>query len=174
MLLRCLSANPQTPLPTRLPEVVWRRGIDLDPVDVHNTNATRWLEALVWPGEGDRLARLRAALQVARQQRPQVVQRDLRDALQPVVAGVPVSATLVVFHSAVLAYVPANERAAFVEQVRKLGAVWIANEAAAVLPEVQQQIGDDELAAHQGNFLLSWNGTPVAWTDPHGEWISWR
>ncbi len=57
--LRCECRGPDTPLPTRLPEVVWRAGSDLDPIDVQDEDAVRWLEALIWPGEGDRLARLR-------------------------------------------------------------------------------------------------------------------
>ena len=152
----------------------WRRGIDLDSVDVESESATRWLEALGWPGEGDRLARLRAALSIARQAPPLVVRRDLRESLQPIVAGVPAGATLVVFHSAVLAYVPADDRAAFAAQVGRMDCVWIANEGAGVLKDLQQHIDDDELAAHRGHFLLSRDGVPVAWTDPHGAWLAWR
>ena len=142
----------------------WRRGIDLDSVDVERESATRWLEALG----------LRAALSIARQAPPLVVRRDLRESLQPIVAGVPAGATLVVFHSAVLAYVPADDRAAFAAQVGRMDCVWIANEGAGVLKDLQQHIDDDELAAHRGHFLLSRDGVPVAWTDPHGAWLAWR
>ncbi|MER7753846.1 DUF2332 family protein [Kitasatospora sp. NPDC097643] len=32
-----------------MPEVVWRAGTDLNPVDVRAEDDMRWLEALVWP-----------------------------------------------------------------------------------------------------------------------------
>ena len=82
----------------------------------------------MWPGEGDRLSRLRAALDIARREPPLVVRADLLDDLGAVVADVPSGATLVIFHSAVLTYVPPEHRDGFATQVAKLGAVWIANE----------------------------------------------
>ena len=174
VLLRCERRSSSTPVPNGLPEVVWRAGIDLDPVDPRDESATRWLEALVWPGEGDRLARLRGAIEVARQDPPRVLKADLRADLGKIIADVPSGATLVIFHSAVLAYVPSKDRDAFAAQVARLGAVWVANEGAGVLLAVRRQVGDDELAEHQGHFLLSGDGNPIAWADPHGSWLHWR
>jgi hypothetical protein len=57
-VLRCRPEGT-VPLPNRLPEVVWRAGLDLEPVDVRDDDAVRWLELLVWPGEEYRLADLR-------------------------------------------------------------------------------------------------------------------
>lgn len=174
VLLHCEPRGSSTPMPNGLPEVVWRAGIDLDPVDPRDESATRWLEALVWPGEGDRLARLRAAIEVARQDPPRVLKADLRSDLSEIIAEVPSGATLVIFHSAVLAYVPSEDRDAFAAEVARLGAVWVANEGAEVLPAVRRQVGDNELAEHQGHFLLSRDGNPIAWADPHGSWLHWR
>src|SRR5438876_1078624 len=42
-------------------EIVRRRGIDTHPVDVTTEEGARLLEAFVWPGQPERLARLRAA-----------------------------------------------------------------------------------------------------------------
>jgi hypothetical protein len=161
-------ARGGTPLPARGVEVVWRAGLDLEPVDVHDADQVAWLEALVWPGEGDRLTLLRAALAVARADPPRVVAGDLRHNLVELAAEAPAGATLVVFHTAVLAYVadPA-ERAAFADTVRRLGAMWIANEALGVLGDT----GDEPWP--RGRFLLSRDGRPVAWTDPHGTAIDW-
>ena len=174
VLLRCELRGSGAPMPDGAPEVVWRAGIDLDPVDLRDDSAVRWLEALVWPGEGDRLCRLRAAIEVARQHPLRIVRRDLRTGIDDIVAGAPSGATLVVFHSAVLAYVAAPDRDAFAASVARLGAVWIAGEGAAVLPAVERRVGDDELGEHQGDFLLSRDGQPVAWADPHGSWLQWR
>ena len=174
VLLHCEPRGSSTPTPNRLPDVVWRAGIDLDPVDTRDESATRWLEALVWPGEGDRLARLRAAIEVARQDPPRVLRADLRADLSEIIAEVPSGATLVIFHSAVLAYVPSDGREAFAADVARLGPVWVANEGADVLPAVRRQVGDNELAEHQSHFLLSRDGNPIAWADPHGSWLQWR
>jgi len=80
--------------------------------------------------------------------------------------------TLVIFHTAVLAYVaePA-EREAFAVEAMRLADCWIANEVPAALPGLHSSFVEE---AH-GRFLLSVAGKPAAWTDPHGaalEWIS--
>jgi hypothetical protein len=63
-------------LPSRLPEIASRLGIDPLPVDVDDPAATRWLQACVWPDQWDRLERLRTALDLARQHRVEVVRDD--------------------------------------------------------------------------------------------------
>ena len=64
-----------------LPEVVWRGGIDLNPLDVRDDDAMRWLETLVWPEHDDRRARLAAAVGLAREDPPTLVRGDLYEAL---------------------------------------------------------------------------------------------
>jgi hypothetical protein len=160
-------ASPGTPLPRGI-DVVWRAGLDLEPVDLHDDDSVAWLEALVWPGEGERARLLSEALAVARADPPRVVAGDLRRDLPALAAEAPRDATLVVFHTAVLAYVadPADRRA-FADAVSALGAVWVANEA----PDVLTDPGDEPWP--RGRFLLTRDGEPVAWTDPHGTAIDW-
>ena len=64
------AINAATPVPTRPPRVVWRAGLDLNPVDLADPAEVAWLEALVWPEQTDRLARLRAAIMIAAEQKP--------------------------------------------------------------------------------------------------------
>src|SRR5882724_8290734 len=45
--LRCAVAGP-APLPSELPTIAWRRGLDLQPVDVRDAEAAAWLLACVW------------------------------------------------------------------------------------------------------------------------------
>ena len=59
---------------------------------------------------------------------------DLLDVLPDLAAEAPADATLVVFHSAVLAYLDAEARSAFVDSVSTLPGHWISNEGAQVLP----------------------------------------
>lgn len=34
-----------------MPQITWRAGIDLAPVDVMDHEACAWLETLIWPGQ---------------------------------------------------------------------------------------------------------------------------
>ncbi|WP_425299078.1 DUF2332 family protein [Rhizobium sullae] len=83
----------------------------------------------------------------------------------------PKDATLVVFHTAVLDYVsdPAD-REAFAEQVMRLSPYWVSNEFPRVFPCIATCAGKRR---PPGRFLLSMNGCPVAWTDPHGASLEW-
>jgi len=108
------AINAATPVPTRLPRIVWRAGLDLNPVDLADPAEVAWLEALVWPEQTDRLARLRAAIMIAAEQRPRLVKGDLRTDVAALAREAPKDATLVIFHTAVLAYIsPAAEREEF-------------------------------------------------------------
>jgi hypothetical protein len=168
----CCRAGAGTPLPPRNVEVVWRGGLDLNPVDLGDEAEVRWLEALVWPGEEYRLPRLRAACAVARAMMPPVAKGDLRTDLPGLAAQAPAGATLVVFHTAVLAYVLGGaDRQAFARSVADVGAVWIANEAPSVIPGIPDLIGERPDPAA---FLLCVDGEPTAWTDGHATWIEWR
>jgi hypothetical protein len=163
--------NALTPLPARNVEVVWRAGLDLEPIDVCDPEQTAWLEALVWPGEGNRLELLRMALDIARDDPPPLTRGDLRHDVPALAAQAPSDATLVIFHTAVLAYVPAPaDRAAFARTVDGLGAVWIANEAPRLLDEKPP---DHPWPSGFDPFLLTRNHHPVAWVDPHGASIHW-
>jgi len=164
-------ADPRTPVPAVHPTIAWRAGIDLNPLDVRNDDDMKWLETLVWPDQPERLARLRAAIATARAEPPPIVRGDLLTALLDLVASAPKDATVVVFHTAVLAYIadPAA-RADFARLVRKLNVAWISNEVPRVFPDIAEKC---PTSGPPGAFLLAVNGEPTAWTDPHGAWIEW-
>jgi hypothetical protein len=165
--LSCTPRGP-VPLPDRLPAITWRAGLDLSPLDVTSDDDVRWLSCLVWPGEGDRAPRLAAAVAAARRDPPVVHRGDLLTDLPALAAQAPADATLVVYHSAVLAYVTPADRQRFASTVRALPAVWLSNEGPAILPGIP-------LPAHQGApFVLVRDGqTPLALTDGHGTWLQW-
>ena len=161
----------EVPLPAAAPRIAWRRGIDLNPIDLRYEEGAGWLETLVWPGQQQRAQRLRAAIAVARQELPIVVQGNLLTDLEALAATAPQDATLVVFHSAVLAYVaPRAARDRFAETVRRINAIWISNEAPSVFPSSAESAPP---APTPGSFLLALNGRPLAWTGPHGQSIDW-
>ncbi len=115
-------------IPQRVPEVVWRAGIDLNPLSADDPDAVAWLTALVWPEHEERRERLRAALALAATDPPRVVRGDATERLAEVAAEAPADASLVVFHTAVLAYLDDAGRRAFRDAVTALDAVWLANE----------------------------------------------
>lgn len=150
--------------PRAMPQVAWRAGIDLDPVDVTDDDACAWLETLVWPEHDERRARLRAALALARTDPPRVVGGDLLDALPALAAEAPRDATLVVLSSAVLTYLDPAARARFVDLVRTLPGHWLSNEGPQVLPSTSAHVSD---RVDRG-FVVALDGQAQAFADPHG------
>lgn len=169
-VFRC-AVTGRAPLPTALPRIVWRAGLDLNPLDVASGEDAAWLEALIWPEQEERRRNLRAALAVARRDPPRVVRGDLLRDLAPLMAEAPPEATLVVCHTAVLAYVtPPETRQRFVDSVRGSRAVWISNEAPRVFPDIAARTTQP---APHWRFLLAVDGEPRAWTGPHGQSLEW-
>jgi len=165
--LRCVPRGP-VPLPERLPVIAWRAGLDLNPLDVTDDDDVHWLSCLVWPGEGDREERLAAAVAAARRDPPAIYRGDLLTDLPALAAQAPAGATLVIFHSAVLAYVAPEGRRRFSGTVRSLPAVWLSSEAPGVVPGVSVP------ACQGGPLVLIRDGrTPLACADGHGAWVHW-
>lgn len=169
-----LAASPsgELPVPTRHPEVAWRGGVDLNPLDVQDADAMAWLTTLVWPEQDARRERLRAAVQVALQEPTAIVAGDLFDALPGLLDQAAEHGTPVVFHSAVIAYLEPADRARFHELMTVLvgdGACrWVSNEAPQVLPEVT---GAYDVPA--GRFVTALDGVPVALSHGHGHALEW-
>jgi len=170
--IRCTIAG-DGPVPVAVPEVVARIGIDLNPLDITDPDVRAWLRALIWPGPqaAERLARLDAAAEVAGRDPARMLRGDVLERLPEALDLVPAGVTPVVFHTAVLIYLPGTRRQEFVEQVRSLPVRWIAQEAPGALPDVAAALAPGEEA--EGRFLLSMDGAPRAWTAPHGGRIDW-
>jgi hypothetical protein len=164
--LRCAVRGP-VPLPAGVPAIAWRAGLDLNPLDVTRDDDVRWLSCLVWPGESDRETRV-AAAGAAPPPEPPVYRGDLLTDLPALAARAPAGTTLVIFHSAVLAYVAPGDRERFAQTVRGLPAVWLSNEAPGVVP------GLPLTEFRAGTFVLGQGGrTPLAFADGHGTWLHW-
>lgn len=156
--------------PSRLPDIAWRAGVDLDPVDVSDADSLAWLEALVWPEHDERRARLRAAAEVLVADPPQLVRGDILERTPELVAAAPQGARIVVFHSAVLAYLDQEHRREFAELMLGMpGVTWLSNESPRVVPEIAAKAESAISEETKGRMLLSVNGEPVALTGPHGQ-----
>jgi hypothetical protein len=155
-----------------MPDVAARIGIDLSPLDVTDPDDLAWLRALVWPGpvEAERLQRLDAAAAIAAQEPPTLLAGDLLDRLPDALALVPDGVTPVVLHTAVLPYVGAARREAFVERVRSLPVRWVAQEAPGMVPGT----GPVAPGGWGPDFDLSVDGRPLAHAAPHGGRLDWQ
>ncbi len=176
-LLRC-STTGSPPLPRHLPEIAWRAGVDLNPLDGTDPETVAWLRALVWPGQHDRLERLDAALLTLAALKdgtipssagaPLILTGDLNDRISDLVDAAPKDTVPVVMNSAVLAYLDEPRRALFAETIAGLGCRWISNEGFFM---------DLENRSRQGNvasfFTLALDRVPLAHAGQHGAELHW-
>lgn len=168
------ATTGRVPVPTSLPEIVWRAGIDTNPLDVRSDDDMRWLQTLLWPEQHERLLRVRAAIEIARDDPPRLVRGDAIDALPALVAEAPDDATLVIVVSAVLVYLVAADRQRFVDTVEATGSDWISLEGYGALPKVSAAIPGPQPANNgKGTFALALNQKPLAWTGAHGQFLDW-
>lgn len=163
-------------LPMRLPEIRSRIGIDPFPVDIDDPVATRWLEACVWPEQWDRLERLRAALQVARQHRVTVIRAD-GSTQAPLELGAA-SHHPVLLTSWALTYLDATRRAELLQRLDELAQrrdlSMVLFEDVSLIPEfpVPQRPDDRNRTVVA---LLRWRSgqrhvTRLGTAHPHGYW----
>ena len=168
-VLTCEPVGPFAP-PTAIPEVIWRAGIDLNPLDVTDPEDVGWLENLIWPEQSDRVRSLHSAVEIAQAEPPLLVAGDLNERLHDLASEAPRDATLVIFHSAVLAYLRTHERTKFVHQVHTTPGHWISNEGPQVIPGIGD-LAPGRHATTGSPFLMALDGRPVAWSGPHGQSI---
>jgi hypothetical protein len=151
--------------PAAMPEITWRAGIDLNPLDPADPDTLTWLRILVWPEHQARRDRLTAAAALAVEHRVRVSPGDLRTDLDALAAGAPSGATLVVTHSAALAYLDDAARGEAVDRITALGARRIGFEARGVdpaVPRIDRPVTPDTL------FVAALDGVPYALGDGHG------
>ncbi|WP_062305638.1 DUF2332 domain-containing protein [Demequina subtropica] len=89
------------PLPARVPSLATRIGLDLAPIDVSAPAEVAWLEALVWPEQAERRARLEQAIALRRTLDVRMVAGDAAVTLPQVAHALP-SGPLVLWHSIAL------------------------------------------------------------------------
>ena len=101
------EGNLTPPVRPTFPEVGFRVGLDVHPLDASSPRDREWLLALVWPEHAERRKRLAAALDMAAADPPPVRRGDGTTDLAAVLEEAPRDAALVVFHMSVLHQVPA-------------------------------------------------------------------
>ncbi|GAA3741204.1 DUF2332 domain-containing protein [Plantactinospora mayteni] len=104
-----------------VPLIASRTGVDLNPVDVTDERARRWLRALVWPENQDAATLLHAALDAVATEPPAVVAGDAVRVCRDLGRGLPPGEPRVVFHAATRMHVPADRRVAFDRAIDSIG-----------------------------------------------------
>ncbi|MBX9717728.1 MAG: DUF2332 domain-containing protein [Microbacteriaceae bacterium] len=153
--LRC-TFGAGVPVPTAMPDIVWRAGLERSPVRLDRADDERWLRTLIWPEERERAAQLDAAIAIAREHPPHLVAGDAVEGL---------------------VYLAPADRARFVAAVTELPGHWVSLDGRRVLPEVGEA-ADALLPGAGDDFVLSRDGRPLAVVSAHGErierWVGGR
>ena len=169
------------PVPTRVPEVGARRGIDRSPVDVHDADQARWLEACVWPDQTDRFERLRAALDLARAAGVDVRAGDAVTDTTAHVDELAAEGHPIVTNTWVLNYLTAGARTEYVTALDELGSrldlSWVYAESPFLTPELPGATGDP-LEERTVLVLVRWRRgrrtvEHLGDAHPHGYWLHW-
>lgn len=161
------------PPPDEPVEIVGIRGCDQSPVDLSDPEAALRLKSYVWPEAAARMARIEAAIQLAREQAPDLVKQDAEEFVadllaKPQQAGV----TRVLNHSIVWQYIPETTRADIGAAMDKAGKFATTERPLAwVALETNRETFRHEL------HVRYWPGgaeqTLLACGHPHGVWAEW-
>lgn len=166
-----LSSTVAGEMPSlRVPEVRWRAGVDLDPIDVRSPGDRAWLEALIWPGEHERGQRINAAMAIATADPPLLSAGDAVEEVEAMAAAAPAGATLVITTPGMLVYLPRLRRLELIDRIRGLDAHWITIDPPALHDGWRPAI---DPAQFRG-FAVALDGRVVADADPLGRWWEWR
>jgi hypothetical protein len=140
------------PIPTRaMPEVVARIGVDLDPVDVTDTDDARWLRACLPPDQRERAARLEAELALATTAPTVLLKGDAVEVLPAAFASVPPGALPVVTTTWALSHFPLESRLRFLHRLNDAAVgrtvAWVSAEGVGVAPAIPT-LGDRRASGH--------------------------
>ena len=175
------EAAPPTPTNWRLAQ---RLGADPSPIDVNDAQATRWLQACLWPHDLVRAQRLQQAMALAR--RSGHALRRASDCLALLEAWLPTlpeQSQPVLFNSWVLAYFDTDALADFRRRVQRLqiehGLIWLSAEAPSLRPDGVPLPPLAVGATASSLWTLQWaeqdqiRQSALAWSHPHGAWLQW-
>jgi hypothetical protein len=154
----------------RMPEIVWRAGVDLAPVDVRDAEHRAWMRALIWPGETQRAERISTALAIAQADPPLMLAGDAESRLDDLLASVPEGATPVVMTPGMLVYLPRPSRTSLIERIRASGSHWVTIDAPGLHDGWRPPV---DPASFDG-FAVALDGKVLSDADPLGRWWEWR
>ncbi|WP_375199329.1 DUF2332 domain-containing protein [Bacillus sp. RS11] len=105
---------------TNPPVVCQRIGIDLNPIDIHDEEELRWLQALIWPEHQERRLLLNQALPILKELNLQLMKGDAIKLLKEISSDINPDAMLVVYHTHVANQIPMELRLELIEQLKEV------------------------------------------------------
>ena len=168
--IECELRGPhRPPVPHDLPEIKWRRGIDLNPVDLNDPENVLWLRALVWPEHRRRDRQLEQAIEIAKMDPPKIVRGDALEILPDLIAQIGRDLQLCVYHSFTLSLASKEPRdrleSILAQSSEKRNIYWISFEWAK-----DQETPLLELVRFEHTVKKE---RKLARAQPHGEWLEW-
>jgi hypothetical protein len=151
------------------PAVVARRGCDLAPIDVRDPGQAARLAAYVWPDQPERLARLSAAIAIARADPPRLDRTDAATWVEAHLAPQAGEARVLV-HSIAYQYFPERQQLRIAAHMARAG-----ERASAGAPLAWLAFEQD--GAGPSLALTLWPGGArrvLATADAHARAVSWR
>jgi hypothetical protein len=156
-----------------LPQIAWRAGLDLNPLDPADPDTAAWLTALIWPEHDHRRERLTAALRIAAAEPARIHEGDLRTGLREqltaLITKAPAGTTAVVVHCATFAYLTGADRAAAATAITDTGARWISFEGRGVIETTRDVPGP---ATPDVLFVAALDREPLALASGHADTIT--
>jgi hypothetical protein len=156
----------------RRPTVVGRHGCDRAPIDLTDIKARKRLEAFVWPDQVQRLERLRATIEVALRNPPQIDNEDAATWLPSKLASRPAGACTVIVHTVFWQYLGQDAQTAVNQAIDEAAA-----EATGNTPLARLWFEPDADYKDFHLMLAIWPGgeaRELAIAHPHGTWIEWH
>ncbi len=158
---------PPAALLGRSVQVARRRGVDRSPIDVTTDEGALLLQSFVWADQADRLARLRAAIEVVREEPPELVRGDYVEDLPTLLADRLDGAQLIVYETASTQYLDREQRAALYEAMHHAGRAE---------PLTFITTRSDARSEHYTLEAAAWPGggrRELERFDFHGGWLEW-
>lgn len=165
------------PPPAGPVEITAISGSDISPVDLADPAQALRLKAYVWADATERMARIDAAIALAAQQRPDLVQADAGAWVPQMLARPqPAGVTRVLYHSIMWQYLPVPTRAAITAAMEAAGAAATPDKPLAwIRLETNRQTFRHELAVRFWPKDAQGGGewVQLAEAHPHGAWVEW-
>ena len=156
------------PMPGTL-EIVARRGLDLNRIDLENPSDIRWQRALIWPEHSDRVQTMDEAFAHAKAVPVEIEQGDATCEIAEHVARLPSDAARVLFATHVFYQIPRHGRRQIIEGIASASR--------------EQPVDFIRMeSSGEGDSRVEWfsfaggeqvGHTILARSNSHGRWIEW-
>ena len=163
VVIECDARNGLPELATAFPQVSFRLGIDLAPVNLGDEEEHWWMQALVWPEHRGRAALLSAARDVWLRAQPTILHGDTVELLPDALRDVPKDAALCVFHCHTLNQFTPEARERF-ESILRAESM---ERGVYHIPSEGEQVSLRKIVGGTAETLLT------ARRQVHGKWIAW-